>query len=263
MTGWRDKYKVHPATDLFPMMSDAELEKLGEDIKMNGLADELVIWVPDTTHYYPQDISTFGSIVDGRNRLEAMERCGIDPTREGFKVVDGDPVAYVISKNLRRRHLTKQEQADLIVACHKAWQEEAARQKADEYIGRDGSIKPRQVGEVYKGGRGHVNELKAKVIASAKEHGIGTRTVERSLAKADGRWPQPTKLKLVITTRTEEPKPLIFRDTSRPVPVYEVEVDGARIRYVSLLAKLSPARRKSELAKFAAEIKALAKKEAK
>jgi hypothetical protein len=56
---------------------------------------------------------------------------------------------------------------------------------------------------------------------------------------------------------------LDFRDTSRPVPVYEVEVDGARIRYVSLLAKLSPARRKSELAKFAAEIKALAKKEAK
>ena len=35
--GWRDKYKVHPAADVFPMMSDEELAELGEDIKKNGL----------------------------------------------------------------------------------------------------------------------------------------------------------------------------------------------------------------------------------
>jgi hypothetical protein len=30
-------YQVHPAAEVFPMMSDDELAKLGEDIKANGL----------------------------------------------------------------------------------------------------------------------------------------------------------------------------------------------------------------------------------
>lgn len=32
---WRDH--IHPAADLFPMMSEPELRQLGEDIKKNGL----------------------------------------------------------------------------------------------------------------------------------------------------------------------------------------------------------------------------------
>jgi hypothetical protein len=34
---WRDQIKLHPAADLFPMMSPDELKTLGEDIKANGL----------------------------------------------------------------------------------------------------------------------------------------------------------------------------------------------------------------------------------
>jgi hypothetical protein len=34
---WRDHIKVHPAADLFPMMSDEELKALGERIKKNGM----------------------------------------------------------------------------------------------------------------------------------------------------------------------------------------------------------------------------------
>ena len=33
---WRDVIKIHPAADLFPMMSPDELKALGEDIKRNG-----------------------------------------------------------------------------------------------------------------------------------------------------------------------------------------------------------------------------------
>jgi ParB-like chromosome segregation protein Spo0J len=60
---WRDKYKVHPAADVFPMMSDEKLAKLGQDIKANGLRQPIVI--------------LHGMLVDGRNRLEAMERAGL------------------------------------------------------------------------------------------------------------------------------------------------------------------------------------------
>jgi hypothetical protein len=47
---WRDQIKVHPAADLFPMMSPDELKTLGEDIKANGLAHQIVLWTPDSNY---------------------------------------------------------------------------------------------------------------------------------------------------------------------------------------------------------------------
>jgi ParB-like chromosome segregation protein Spo0J len=65
MSKWRHRYKVHPAADLFPMMSDEELTKLAEDIKANGLQSPITFTMNDV-------------LLDGRNRLEAMERAGVD-----------------------------------------------------------------------------------------------------------------------------------------------------------------------------------------
>jgi hypothetical protein len=42
-TSWRDHIKVHPAADLFPMMSDDELKALGEDIKENGYMNSPIV----------------------------------------------------------------------------------------------------------------------------------------------------------------------------------------------------------------------------
>jgi hypothetical protein len=42
---WRDHILVHPAADLFPMMSDAELEELAKDIvKAKGLTSPIILW---------------------------------------------------------------------------------------------------------------------------------------------------------------------------------------------------------------------------
>ena len=103
MSKWRKTYKVHPAADVFPMMSDEELAALGADIKANGQSIPIIIW---------NDM-----LIDGRNRMEAMERVGIvDQARLETFACD-DPVPDIISLNLRRRHLTKQQQAALIVAA--------------------------------------------------------------------------------------------------------------------------------------------------
>jgi hypothetical protein len=42
---WRSRIKVHPAADLFPMMSPEELRELGEDIKANGAKTQIATWV--------------------------------------------------------------------------------------------------------------------------------------------------------------------------------------------------------------------------
>jgi hypothetical protein len=43
---WRDHIKVHPAADLFPMMSEPELRELGEDIKKNKQRVQIIFWIP-------------------------------------------------------------------------------------------------------------------------------------------------------------------------------------------------------------------------
>jgi ParB/Sulfiredoxin domain len=107
---WRDKYKVHPAADVFPMMSDEELRALGEDIKAHGLNRPIVLWLAGDDDWV---------LIDGRNRLEAMERAGVSRVWTDENE-DDDPLPFIISANIRRRHLNKQQQADLIVAAHAA-----------------------------------------------------------------------------------------------------------------------------------------------
>ena len=51
-----------------------------------------------------------GILADGRNRLAAMERAGIELTPCAIEIVninDVDPVAFIIGRNIHRRHLTR------------------------------------------------------------------------------------------------------------------------------------------------------------
>ena len=105
---WRDVLAIHPAANLFPLLSDQELAELGADIKAHGLQQRVVILA-----------SAEGDmLLDGRNRLDAMERIGVpfnigDPklVREVWNV---DPFEYVIGANIRRRHLTSEQKRELI-----------------------------------------------------------------------------------------------------------------------------------------------------
>src|SRR5262245_45570416 len=75
---WRDVIKVHPAADLFPMMSEQELRELGEDIKKHGLRHPISITTISDygTQEIWQDAASY-VLLDGRNRLDAMELAGI------------------------------------------------------------------------------------------------------------------------------------------------------------------------------------------
>src|SRR5215510_4316582 len=77
---WREVYKVHPAADRFPMLPEEELRKLGEDIKANGLREPVVVWSPDDMmDMRKPEFSEF--LLDGRNRLDAMELVGLQTVR--------------------------------------------------------------------------------------------------------------------------------------------------------------------------------------
>src|SRR6516162_940098 len=123
---WRDHIKVHPAADLFPMMSESELRELGEDIKENGQRVQVVLW---------KDPSPGGEywLIDGRNRLDAMELAGlcvfdkIGRQRFYWRLMDGDPYEQVLSLNLLRRNLTDEQRRELIAKIIKAKPEASDR----------------------------------------------------------------------------------------------------------------------------------------
>jgi hypothetical protein len=66
--GGRHGMPVHPVCGLFPLMSEADLMKLQEDIKENGLKLPIVIHE--------------GQVLDGRDRLNACVRAGVEPRFE-------------------------------------------------------------------------------------------------------------------------------------------------------------------------------------
>src|SRR6476660_3419238 len=70
-TSCRDILPVHPASAAFPDMTHDELVKLGEDIKTNNLQQKIVV---QKLGEYPNQTFT---LLDGKNRLQAMELVGI------------------------------------------------------------------------------------------------------------------------------------------------------------------------------------------
>jgi hypothetical protein len=111
---------IHPVAALFPMLPLGELSDLAADIKTNGLQQPIVMQ-GDT-------------LLDGRNRLAACERAGVNPTFTQYK---GDsPVAFIIGVNLHRRHLDQGQKIALGIEIEPHFAEEArTRQEAGRIAG--------------------------------------------------------------------------------------------------------------------------------
>src|SRR5262245_14796805 len=138
--------KFHPLADIFPLMEGAEFEELVADIRARGLREKIDLYE--------------GKIVDGRNRYRALQQLGIDPDAKYFRKTiyahsvggeiaphegnnDDRVRAYVISKNIHRRHLTQDQKRDLIAKLVKATPE-----KSDRQIAQTVKASPTTVGTV-------------------------------------------------------------------------------------------------------------------
>jgi ParB-like chromosome segregation protein Spo0J len=105
--------EFHPIADLFPILDKDSIgfKALIEDIKATKLHDPVILYE--------------SKILDGRNRYKACEYLGIEVATQDY--IGSDPIGYVLSVNLHRRHLNTSQRA--IVAAKLASLELGANQQ--------------------------------------------------------------------------------------------------------------------------------------
>jgi hypothetical protein len=143
--GWRNLLKIHPACALFKPLPPDELAALGDDIRRNRLQERVKV-IRDGEGY---------AVIDGQSRLDALELAvgpitvfesgGLRPNSRFFDLIelDGDPFDYVVSMNIRRRHLTGDQRRDLIAELLKRKPDQSDRQVAKQV-----GASPTTVGDV-------------------------------------------------------------------------------------------------------------------
>lgn len=145
--------RPHPASELFPLMEGDEFDQLAADIAEHGLREP--IWLHKD-----------GRILDGRNRYRACLEAERQPA---FRTWDGDgsPVAFVLSLNLHRRHLTASQRGVVALRVEKLEAAEAKkRQGRRTDLGTCGQDCP------------EVEEPVRARDAAAKAVGVSPRTVQ-------------------------------------------------------------------------------------
>lgn len=161
---------AHPLAELFPLIEGGEFLAMAEDIREHGVRDRIEL--------------LDGSILDGRNRYnillhlvetgevlgpgwghragEPLEPEHLEPDNSWFhkfnRNVDGDPLPWVLSKNLKRRHLDESQRAMV------------AARLANMGVGRPKAFDPAP---------DHIPQINGiSARASAAMLNVGTRSVE-------------------------------------------------------------------------------------
>jgi hypothetical protein len=205
---WRKHLPVHPAAEFFPLLKDTDpsgFKGLVEDIRVRGLIEPIVGW----------SSSEGVSVLDGRNRLDALAQLGLLHETHDHHVgikkwtgkewrdrrsgagevrIDGyeggvfrslyerdglDPYALALSLNVHRRHLNAEQKRDLIAKVLKARPE-----ASDHSIGKQTGSDDKTVTSV------------RRELESNSEIPNKTERVEASGRKARGRKAgQPAKKK--------------------------------------------------------------------
>lgn len=215
---------VHPAADLFPMLDASELDQLAADAKEQGWNNPVVV-TPD------------GHLLDGRNRLIASVMIGLDvPIR---RLDPPDPIAWVLSENLRRRHLNTAQRAVLALAVEKLYAEQAKERQrvhGGTAPGRPASLgtEPSQVNDADAQARKSAQraadqvgvgptavKLAKKLAAEAPDLLDQAKSGKTSLdaaAKEAARRPKPPEPRPAAPKRPEQPTILLPTHTGDLIP---------------------------------------------
>ena len=189
----------HALSKAFPAMTEAEYTALLENIREHGQRHPIITYQ--------------GQILDGHHRARACAELGKEPYLKEYG--GNDPVGYVLSSNLHRRHLSASQRAGAIVACNE-WRNEGraqlgnvaqlpptAAQMAETAQVSERTIKDAKTAhkagfeETVRDGKATVSEL-ANIARKAPE--LAARVVAKQITPAEGKAELAAKVKRELPT---------------------------------------------------------------
>lgn len=204
-------YELHPLCTFFPRIEGAEFAALCEDIRINGQREPIVL--------------LDGMVLDGGNRYRACVEAGIEPRFVEFE--GGDAVAFVLSANLHRRHLSVGQHA-AIVASVTNW---ATAQPA--YRPKAGNVAPLQTvaDRAALSGASERTQKTADKVAKAdpelaKAVGQGKTTLAKAAVQIGEAPRKPAKAKTAAQIEAEQAAEDAHGDFD---PIAELEAAQAEI----------------------------------
>lgn len=210
-------YEQHPLSAFFPSMAGDDYQALVDDIDVYGQREPVMIFE--------------GMVLDGWHRYSACIKLGMEPTKFEFK--GDDPVAFVMSQNLHRRHLTGSQRAAAVVACS-AWMPAnrpiaskvavaATLPKTNDEMAKEAGVKTRTISDVK-------TAQKAGLIDSVKE---GAMTAEEAAKVARGQFEKTSK----------HAPPIEHSDEPNPVQILSEENDRLTDRLAVVAMDATPEER--------------------
>jgi hypothetical protein len=192
--------KFHPYSEVFPLIEGAEFDALVADIKEHGLREK--IWLYE------------GKILDGRNRFLACKRAGVRPLTRKYR--GKDALAFVVSANMQRRHLTVEQRA--LAAAKVATLAKGTNQHAP-----GGAPSQTGAAESFGVSRRSVQRAKDVIEQGSKALQQAVESGEVALAKAAAVVDLPKSEQLKAATQKPAPTP----DPADPERPDDVDEDAA------------------------------------
>ncbi len=161
----------HPVANIFPLLAEAELDALADDIRTNGLREP--IW-----------LHRDGRIIDGRNRWLACRKLGIKALTRTFEGENAELVRFVVSLNLHRRHLSPSQRAIVFQRLEELGHG-GNRQDANLRLGREEIAKLAGVSERSLAHAAVVNRHGTDELIAAVERGEVTVSAAAAMARPE------------------------------------------------------------------------------
>src|SRR6476469_423150 len=222
------KLHMHPFAALFPLLDDAALTALADDIKQNGQLEPITLDAEGTT------------LIDGRNRYRACEMVKVDPVyqRLGKHFAEVDLIRYIISKNLNRRHLDVGQRAMIGLEAAEALEREAKQRQreggGDRKSATAKSVPPKsgganrsgevahQVAALMKIGHSAVSQAKKVKDTSprlAQDVRAGTLSLNdayKQVRRSPGEAPTPQTSTIMVTLPTHTGESVQYKQPKSP-----------------------------------------------
>jgi len=180
-------FQIHPLAEIFPVLPESNIAELAADIKENGLQQPIVLFE--------------NKVLEGRNRLAACKIAGITPTFKNLKP-GTDPVKYVVSLNLYRRHLSESQRA---MVAGKIADVQRAGKPSDDTTGKTTIEQASKIMNVSKDSTKKAKKLLKQDPIKAREVTSGKKSLNKAHKETVAKEPpKPKKVKTLAEIEKNE-----------------------------------------------------------